>query len=232
MSALGSRFLVEGSGHDMGKRREPRKDIRVAVRIFGTDRGGQLFSEKVFTVNVSQQGVELSGVQAQPNVDEIVGITHGVTKAHFRVKWVGQPGSDKAGRLGLLNLSPGKNLWDFPLPPPGYDATVRDARDRRASSRAKCASSVEVYPTGEAAPIRTRTADLSLGGCFLEMPNPLPAGTQIRIALWVKDFKLWANAEVITSTPGFGIGVKFTEMTEQDRNQLKQFIGGMVRIRI
>ena len=188
----------------MGKRREPRKDIRVAVRIFGTDRSGQLFSEKVFTVNVSQQGVELSGVQAQPNVDEIVGITHGVTKAHFRVKWVGQPGSDKAGRLGLLNLSPEKNLWDFPLPPPGYDATVRDARDRRASSRAKCASSVEVYPTGEAAPIRTRTADLSLGGCFLEMPNPLPAGTQIRIALWVKDFKLWANAEVITSTPGFG----------------------------
>jgi hypothetical protein len=232
MSALGSRFLLEGSGHDMGKRREPRKEIRVAVRIFGTDRGGQLFSEKVFTVNVSQQGVELSGVQAQPNVDEIVGITHGVTKAHFRVKWVGQPGSDKAGRLGLLNLSPGKNLWDFPLPPPGYDATVRDARDRRASSRVKCASSVEVYPTGEAAPIRTRTADLSLGGCFLEMPNPLPAGTQIRIALWVKDFKLWANAEVITSTPGFGIGVKFTEMTEQDRNQLKQFIGGMVRIRI
>jgi PilZ domain len=232
MSALGSRLFVEGSGHDMGKRREPRKDIRVAVRIFGTDRSGQLFSEKVFTVNVSQQGVELSGVQAQPNVDEIVGITHGVTKAHFRVKWVGQPGSDKAGRLGLLNLSPGKNLWDFPLPPPSYDATVRDARDRRASSRAKCASSVEVYPTGEAAPIRTRTADLSLGGCFLEMPNPLPAGTQIRIALWVKDFKLWANAEVITSTPGFGIGVKFTEMTEQDRNQLKQFIGGMVRIRI
>jgi hypothetical protein len=216
----------------MGKRREPRKDIRVAVRIFGTDRGGQLFSEKVFTVNVSQQGVELSGVQAQPNVDEIVGITHGVTKAHFRVKWVGQPGSDKAGRLGLLNLSPEKSLWDFPLPPPGYDATVRDARDRRASSRAKCASSVEIYPTGEAAPIRTRTADLSLGGCFLEMPNPLPAGTQIRIALWVKDFKLWVNAEVITSTPGFGIGVKFTEMTEQDRNQLKQFIGGMVRIRI
>jgi hypothetical protein len=216
----------------MGKRREPRKEIKVPVRIFGTDRGGQIFSEKVFTLNISQQGVELSGVQAQPNVDEIVGVTYGVTKAHFRVKWVGRPGSDKAGRLGLLNLSPEKSLWDFPLPPPGYDATVRDARDRRASSRAKCASSVEVYPTGEAAPIRTRTADLSLGGCFLEMPNPLPVGTQIRIALWVQDFKLWANAEVITSTPGFGVGVKFTEMTEQDRNQLKQFIDGMVRIRI
>ena len=111
----------------MGKRREPRKEIRVPVRIFGTDRGGQIFSEKVFTVNVSQQGVELSGVQAEPNVDEIVGMTYGVTKVHFRVKWVGQPGTAKAGRLGLLNLSPEKSLWDFALPPPGFDEAVRNA---------------------------------------------------------------------------------------------------------
>jgi len=109
---------------------------------------------------------------------------------------------------------------------------VRDARDRRAHSRVKCASSVEVYPTGESVPIRTRTADLSQGGCFLEMPNPLAKGTRVRIALWVKDFKLWASGEVVTSTPGFGIGVKFVEMTEQDRNQLNQFIRSMVRIRI
>jgi PilZ domain len=216
----------------MGKRREPRKEIKVPVRIFGTDGGGEIFSEKVFTVNVSQQGVELSGVQARPNVDEIVGVTYGATKAHFRVKWVGQPGTPKAGRLGLLNMSPEKSVWDFPLPPPGFDSSVRDARDRRTSPRLKCTNSVEVYPAGETTPIRIRTADLSLGGCFLEMPNPLPKGTQVRIALWVKEFKLWASAEVVTSTPGFGIGVKFTEMPEQDRKELKQFLESMVRIRI
>jgi hypothetical protein len=215
----------------MGKRREPRKEIRVPVRIFGTDSSGKIFSEKAFTVDVSQQGAQLSGVQAQPNVDEVVGVTYGQTKGHFRVKWVGQRGSAKAGHLGLLNLSPEKSLWDFPLPPPSFDASVRDTRDRRTSPRMKCASSVEVYPTGETAPIRTRTADLSLGGCFLEMPNPLPKGSRIKIALWVKDFKLWANAEVISSTPGFGIGVKFVEITEQDKNQLKQFLETMVRIR-
>jgi hypothetical protein len=215
----------------MGKRREPRKEIKVPVRIFGTDGSGQIFSEKVFTINVSQQGVELEGVQAQPKVDEIVGLTYGATKAHFRVKWVGQPGSAKAGRLGLLNLSPEKSLWDFPLPPPAYDTSVRDARDRRNSPRLKCTNSVEVYPSGESAPIRTRTADLSLGGCFLEMPNPLPKGVAIKLALWVKEFKLWTTGQVVTSTPGFGIGVRFTEMTEQDRNQLKQFIESLVRIR-
>jgi hypothetical protein len=215
----------------MGKRREPRKEIKVPVRIFGTDSSGQIFSEKVMTENVSQHGLELSGVVAQPKVDEIVGVTYGKTKGHFRVKWVGQHGTAKAGRLGLLNLSPEKSLWDFPLPPPGFDGSVRDMRDRRTDARVKCANSVEVYPNGETAPIRTRTSDLSFGGCFLEMPNPLPQGTQIRIALWVKEFKLWANAEVVTSTPGFGIGVKFTEITDQDRNQLKQFLESMVRIR-
>ena len=216
----------------MGKRREPRKEIKVPVRIFGTDTGGRIFSEKAFTTNVSQQGVELSGVQAQPNVDEIVGVTYGVTKAHFRVKWVGQPGTPQAGHLGLLNLSPEKSLWDFPLPPPGFDGSVRDAKDRRTSSRLKCTNSAEVYPSGETAPIRTRTADLSMGGCFLEMPNPLPKGTQIRIALWVKEFKLWTNGEVVTSTPGFGIGVKFTQISEQDKNQLKHFLESLVRIRL
>jgi len=215
----------------MGKRREPRKEIRVPVRIFGTDSSGRVFSEKVFTVNVSQQGVELGGVQAQPKVDEIVGVTYGSTKAHFRVKWVGQHGSEHEGKMGLLNLSPGKSFWDFPLPPPDIDASVRDTKDRRTSPRMKCASSAEVYPSGQTAPIRTRTVDLSLGGSFLEMPNPLPKGARIKIALWIKDFKLWVHAEVVTSTPGFGIGVKFTEITEPDRNQLKQFLESMVRIR-
>jgi hypothetical protein len=229
---LGPSFFLEDSGQVMGKRREPRKEIRVPVRIFGTDAGGQIFSEKVFTVNVSKNGLELEGVQAQPKIDEIVGVTYGTIKTHFRVKWVGQRGGPKAERLGLLNLSPEKSFWDFPLPPPGFDASVRDARDRRAHVRLKSTNSAEVYPAGANVPMRTRTADLSLGGCFLEMPNPLPKGTQIRIALWVKDFKLWANAEVVSSTPGFGIGVKFTEMTEQDRNQLKQFIESLMRIRL
>jgi hypothetical protein len=216
----------------MGKRREPRKEIKVPIRIFGTDRGGQIFSEKVFTSNVSQQGLLLTGVQAQPNLDEIVGVTYGQSKGHFRVRWVGQAGTAQAGQLGLLNLAPEKAFWDFPLPPPGFDGSARDAHDRRTSPRVKCANSVEVYPTGETAPIRTKTADLSLGGCFLEMPNPLPKGKQVRIALWIKESKVWANGEVVTSTPGFGIGVKFTEITEQDKNQIKQLIGSMVRIRL
>ena len=82
----------------VGKRKEPRKDIKVPVRIFGTDSSGQIFSEKAFTVNVSREGAELSGVHAQPNVDEIIGLTYGQVKGHFRVRWVGRSEERRVGK--------------------------------------------------------------------------------------------------------------------------------------
>jgi len=215
----------------MGKRREPRKEIKVPVRIFGTDKGGQIFSEKVFTVDVSRQGVQLNGVQAQPRIDEIVGLTYGPTKSSFRVKWVGEPGTAKAGHLGLLNLVPEKTFWDFPLPEQSVDSSGGKVTERRKSLRIKCSNSAEVYPTGAVSPIRTRTADLSVDGCFLEMSNPLAKKTPLRIALWVKDAKLWATGEVINSTPGFGIGVKFTEIAPADKRQIQEFLDSIARIR-
>ncbi|HXZ30801.1 MAG TPA: PilZ domain-containing protein [Terriglobales bacterium] len=214
----------------MGKRREPRKEIKVPVRIFGTDSSGQIFSEKVFTVNVSRHGAELSGVRAQPNLDEIIGLTYGATKAHFRVKWVGQPGTPKLGHLGLLNLSPEKTLWDFPLPGAAVDGSARDAHDRRAHPRVRCGNSVEVHLPNQDAPIRARIGDISEGGCFVEMPNPLAPTTEIRLAFWVKETKLSANGKVITSTPGYGNGVQFTGMSGQDKALLKQFVSSLIRI--
>lgn len=215
----------------MGKRSEPRKDIRVAVRIFGTDSAGQIFSEKVFTVNVSRHGVELSGVEAQPNIDEIIGLTYGSNKAHFRVRWVGQPGTPKLGHIGLLNLSPEKALWDFPLPGPTVDTTVRDAHDRRAHPRVRSASSVEVHLPNQDAPIRARTADISVGGCFVEMPNPLPPGSHVRLDFWIQEKKLSALGKVITSTPGYGNGVQFTEISESEKGVLEDFVGRSTRIK-
>jgi hypothetical protein len=74
----------------MGKRREPRKPVELPVRIFGTDASGKIFSENVTTLDVSQRGARLGGVRAQIKVDEIIGVTHGKNKVHFRVKWAGK----------------------------------------------------------------------------------------------------------------------------------------------
>jgi hypothetical protein len=48
-------------------------------------------------------------------VDEIVGVTYGKNRVHFRVKWIGLPSTPHEGQLSLLNLTRQKPFWDFPL---------------------------------------------------------------------------------------------------------------------
>jgi len=210
----------------MGQRREPRKEIALPVRIFGTDTSGKMFSENVSTVDVSREGAKLTGVQAEIKPGEIIGMTYKQTKGRFTVKWVGQPGTPQQGQIGLLSLSPDRPIWDFPLAGPGFDEHRRHSKatERRKHPRLKCINSAELHPNNQTAPIWGKAVDLSMGGCYIEMPIPLPEGTKLKLAIWIKEVKLWAQGKVVSSRPGFGIGIEFTEISAEDTERLKQFI--------
>jgi len=205
----------------MGKRREARKPLALPVRIFGTDRGGRMFSENVTTAELSQNGAKLTGVRAALKVDEIIGLTYGKSKVHFKVKWVGEPGSPREGEVGLLNLTPEKPLWDFPLPSGAMDDFRFAGKDRRQSARVKCSISAELHPVGQPV-IWGKVSDLSLGGCFVEMPIPLPVNTKFEVALWLGETKLRLKGEVASSSPGFGIGVRFTNISPESQESLRR----------
>jgi Tfp pilus assembly protein PilZ len=83
---------------------------------------------------------------------------------------------------------------------------------------------VELHPASGESRAWGRVADISLGGCFVEMPSPFKEGTQIRLALWIQDKKVWALGKVATSRLGSGIGIHFLEMKEEDRTELKRFV--------
>jgi hypothetical protein len=208
----------------MGRRREPRKEIQAPVRIFGTNSSGQVFSEKAVTVNVSQQGAELSGVQAGLNLDEIIGLSYGKNRVYFRVKWVGEHGTPKAGHVGLLNISPEKPLWDFPLPSPTPDNHQPRVVEQRKHPRFKCHNSVELH-TQDGASFWATISDLSLGGCYVEMAIPLPPGTKLKMGIWIGETKCWADCEVAYSTAGLGTGVMFNRISELDLERIRQFLG-------
>lgn len=218
---------------EMGQRREPRSQVRLPVRIFGTDAAGRIFSENVFTADVSREGARLTGVQAQVKAGEIVGISHGVNKSRFSVQWVGQPGSPQAGELGVHSISPEKDIWQVSIPAVGVDTYARKpaaGSERRQHPRLKCGNSIQLHPEGDGAPIWGKALDLSTGGCFVEMPMPLPRGSKLRISLWLNQTKLTLGGKVVNSRPGFGIGIQFTELLPRDAEQLRQFLKSITQI--
>jgi hypothetical protein len=225
---LGILYAPE-KGTPMGKRSEPRKVVQVPVRIFGTDQQGRIFSEGVTTVDVSRSGAKLSGVKAQLKVDEIVGLSCGPNRVHFRVKWTGHPGTPTAGMIGLVNLSPERPLWDFHLPLGVMDTFRPEVRgERRKSPRVKCDVPVEVRPEDEAN-MWGKASDISLGGCFVEMPIPLKPDTKFEIALWIGETKVRLRAEVASTAPGFGIGVRFVNVGTGERELLAKHIDALAK---
>jgi PilZ domain len=219
--------------HVMGKRREPRTEVAIPVRIFGTDADGRVFSENVVTVDVSRSGAKITGIQARIKPGEIIGITHGTQKSRFKVSWAGQPGTPGAGQIGVLNTTPEKSIWDVPLPAPAVDSfRHQSSSDRREYPRMQCVNSVQLQPDGQSAPIWGKASDLSIGGCFVGMPVPLQNGTKLKISMWLDQAKLTLKGKVVNSRPGFGIGVQFVEIKEPEAVQLRQFLQGITRVRI
>jgi hypothetical protein len=216
----------------MAKRHEPRVELQLPIRVFGTDIHGKAFSENIVTVDVSRRGAKLSKVQTQIKVGETIGMTNGQTKGRFIVRWVGAPGTPRAGQIGIEYTSPEKPFWSVPLPEDGVDnfGYQSSSKDRRRHVRVKSVNSVELNPEGDSSRIWGKATDLSLGGCFVEMPIPLKQGTTVKMALWLKETKLWVTARVVSSRPGFGIGLQFSEMPAEDSDRLKQFLQSLSRL--
>jgi hypothetical protein len=213
----------------VGKRREARKMVAVPVRIFGSDRDGKVFSENAITIDVSHSGAKLAGVKACLRLEEIIGLSYGKNRVHFRVKWTGTAGTPSEGTIGLLNLAPEKPLWDFALPQADMDSFLDRNAERRRWPRVKCSISVEIRQAGQAM-IWGKASDLSQGGCFVEMAIPLPMGSEFDIAVWLRDAKLPLRGRVVSLAPGFGNGVCFLNTSSAAQEHLRRFLEGMAPV--
>lgn len=208
----------------MGKRSEPRLDVQVPVRIFGTDKSGAVFSHKVTTVNVSRSGVELAEIKVQLAIGEMVGLTYASSRGQFRVKWAGTLGSSKEGHLGLLNITPEKPFWDFAIPTVTGDNYEAGAVEKRKHPRFRCQNSVEIHVEGGPS-YWGKVADLSLGGCYVETPIPLDPGTKLGVTVWIDQSKVSVQGSVVYRTPGLGIGIRFHELSATDQGIIGSFLG-------
>ena len=77
---------------------------------------------------------------------------------------------------------------------------------------------------GTAVPNRCSLTDISSGGCYVEMPTPLPTGTQVEIIVRTHDLKLKTRGVVQSVHQGFGMGVQLTLQSPEDRDQVQSLI--------
>jgi hypothetical protein len=210
----------------MGKRRDPRMPATLQIRMAGTDASGRPVLQVVSTINISRQGALLEGVQSAFRQGEIVSLSYKNNKARFRVIWVGEPRTVRAGQMGVQSIDPAKCIWDAAiLPTTTPDTYAAPApKERRQHRRISCRLGAELYVQGAETVVRVQVTNISMGGCFLEMPTLAPEKARAKIVIWSNDSKLIVQGIVVSRRPGFGVSIKFTEMTEEVRAQLHHFV--------
>ncbi len=98
------------------------------------------------------------------------------------------------------------------------------SEERRKHPRLKVRVPVEMLTEASEAPIRGETADLSLGGFYIEMMFALEIGTLVDITLQVGNSTLLAVGEVVTCDRAVGNGIRFTRMLPDDCEELDRFL--------
>jgi hypothetical protein len=78
--------------------------------------------------------------------------------------------------------------------------------------------------------IVSRVATLSLGGLFIEVPDPAPSGELLKLFFKVPGGEVRARAMVRDSHPGKGMGVEFTAMGPEDRARLHQLLSKLLGV--
>jgi len=95
--------------------------------------------------------------------------------------------------------------------------------ERRKFSRAKLHVPVEFRIAGNEIASRAATADLSLGGFYLETMFTMAVGTELEVTLHLES-PVMAIGVVATCDPSFGNGVRFTKMLPEDVEALRLYL--------
>jgi CheY-like chemotaxis protein len=189
-----------------------------------------------FALPGQQQAVRLSGEVAWQDASGRTGIRFlDVPQSSRRLiqTWLQQNGGHGAGapaQPAADNLSTARSFAG--QNPPARDlkreaqdsAGVAGAGNRRGELRLPCKLGAEVYRLGTNVPNRCTLSDISEGGCYVEMPSPLGGQSGVEIVVRTADTKLRIRGQVLTTHPGFGMGVRFMFRDSVEREEVLRLL--------
>ena len=101
------------------------------------------------------------------------------------------------------------------------ETDLKDAHvpsERRGSDRKKLIVNVR-FDGGDGTGI-ANTRDIGIGGLYMTTAAPIAVGVPILITFDLAERTLQLSGTVVYSDPGHGVGVRFRDLTEEDRNFL------------
>jgi CheY-like chemotaxis protein len=107
---------------------------------------------------------------------------------------------------------------------PKETGLVSNAGNRRGEYRFACKLGAEVYRLGTSVPNRCVLSDISEGGCYVEMPTPLSGQSGVEILVRTAETKLRIRGQVMTTHPGFGMGVRFMFRDSNEREEILRLL--------
>lgn len=96
-------------------------------------------------------------------------------------------------------------------------------QERRRTPRYPFIATAEVLGESMQSRVTARVTELSLHGCYIEMPEPLPKGAAIGVKIYADGKFFEGNGMVVYSTPT-GIGVSFHDVRPQFLTILKKWL--------
>ena len=182
---------------------ERRRNVRVSVEIPVAVVGAAADKRKIVTSDISLGGMSLK-LSRHPKSTASMRIkftlpgTEDAIECAANVAW---EGNGRQAGIRFVDLSPGQ-------------------QDQLKSWIAQ--HSPEIEPDDP--PISCRLTDLSLGGCYLEMPSPFPVGTRVVLIMRAAELENRAEGVVRVMHPEMGMGVEFTKASGEQREHLEKFI--------
>jgi PilZ domain len=95
---------------------------------------------------------------------------------------------------------------------------------QRQHQRYKASLPVELRQPGSGSPLRAQTADICLGGCYVEMSSTQKVSKEVEVVLWIGQEKVVAHGVVVSDHPAFGNGIKFTRVSDEGKAKLQQLV--------
>lgn len=106
------------------------------------------------------------------------------------------------------------------------DENATSPDDRRRHDRSRLI--VDVFFDGQDATGVASTQDISVGGFYMNTQSELPEGSTLLVRIPLGDGKqIVANAEVVYTNPGRGVGLRFQSLSSENRSLIESGLGSV-----